>query len=173
MGLAMGPDGSLYVSDSRKGKIWRIMFKGKKDGFGPEQLEAMEQRKQLSHIKNPDPIDDNLEKGELTEGAKLYNTYCAGCHQRDGMGAIGRFPPIASTDWVSGDKNRLIDIVVNGLEGNITVNGENYNNVMPPHHFMKNDELATLLTYIRQNYGNSASPVTAQEVEKVRGKTNP
>lgn len=149
------------------------MFKGQKDSFRPEHLEAMEQRKQLSHIKVPDPIDDNLEKGELAEGAQIYNTYCAGCHQRDGKGATGRFPPIASTDWVSGDKNRLVEIVLNGLEGSITVNGENYNSVMPPHHFMKNEDLATLLTYIRQNYGNSASPIIAQEVEEVRNKSIP
>lgn len=171
MGLAMGPDGSLYVSDSRKGKIWRIMFKGQKDSFGSQELAAMEERKLLSHIKTPDPVDDNLEKGELAEGAQIYNTYCAVCHQRDGMGAAGRFPPIASTDWVSGDKRRLIDIVLNGLEGEITVNGERYNSVMPPHHFMEDEEIATLLTYIRQNYGNTASAVTVQEVGEVRNNS--
>jgi glucose/arabinose dehydrogenase/mono/diheme cytochrome c family protein len=172
MGLAMGPDGSLYVSDSRKGKIWRIMYKGDKNSFGTEQLASMEERKQLSNIRTPDPVADNLEKGELSEGAKIYNTYCAVCHQRDGKGAAGRFPPIASTDWVAGDKKKLIEIVLNGLEGEIVVNGENYNSVMPPHNFMTDEDAATVLTFIRQNFGNNASAISPEEVAEVRKNMN-
>src|SRR5690606_38648703 len=160
MGLAVGPDGSLYVSDSRKGKIWRIMYKGNKKSFGKAQLENMEKRKELSHIRTPDPIEDNLQKEELTGGAKLYNTYCAVCHQKDGKGASGRFPPIANTDWVAGDPNRLMAVVLNGLEGNIEVNGESYNAVMPPHNFMTDEEIASVLTIIRQNFGNNADAIT-------------
>ena len=62
MGLATGPDGSLYVSDSRKGKIWRIMYKGDKNKFGTAELAAMEKRKTLSNIRTPDEVKDNLYK---------------------------------------------------------------------------------------------------------------
>src|SRR5690606_6043746 len=168
MGLAMGPDGSVYVSDSRKGKIWRIMYKGNKRNFGSQQLAKMEKRKELSHIRTPDLVEDNLEKEDQPLGAKIYNSYCASCHQTDGKGATGRFPPIAATEWVTGDKNRLIDIILNGLEGSIEVNGEIYDNVMPSHSFMSNEQIAVVLTYIRQNFDNVAGPITPQEVEEVR-----
>lgn len=168
MGLAMGPDGSLYVSDSRQGKIWRIMFKGDRKNFGAAQLAGMEQRKTLSHIRTPDPVEDNLVKVDESLGARIYNSYCASCHQADGKGATGRFPPIYATDWVSGDKNRLIGIVLNGLEGSIEVNGEIYDNVMPPHTFLDDEEVAALLSHIRQNFGNAASAVSPEEVAAVR-----
>jgi glucose/arabinose dehydrogenase len=58
MGLAEGPDGSMYVSDSKKGKIWRIMFKGDKASFGQQQLSGMEDRKSRSYIKMPDEKTD-------------------------------------------------------------------------------------------------------------------
>ena len=167
MGLAEGPDGSLYITESNKGKIWRVMYEGAKDTFGEEHLASMEQRKILSHIKTPDEIEDDLQKN-LVIGQKLYNTFCGTCHQQDGQGAFGRFPPLANTDGVSGDKARLIDVVLHGLEGTIEVNGEIYDGVMPPHNFLSDEELAEILTFIRQNFGNEASAVSPEEVNEVR-----
>jgi mono/diheme cytochrome c family protein len=167
MGLAEGPDGSLYITESNKGKIWRVMYKGAKDDFGEAHLASMEQRKALSHIKTPDEMEDDLQKN-LAKGQKLYNTFCGTCHQQDGQGAFGRFPPLANTDWVSGDKTRLINVVLHGLEGSIDVNGEIYDGVMPPHNFLSDEELAEILTFIRQNFGNEASAVSPEEVNEVR-----
>ena len=168
MGIAMGPDGSLYIAETEKGKIWRIMYKGDKGTFGAEQLAAMEKRKLLSHLRTPDKINDNLDKDVVAGGAKIFSVYCATCHQQDGKGASGRFPPLAGTDWVTGDKKRLIGILLNGLEGSITVNGEEYINVMPQHSFLSNEEAANVLTYIRQNFGNKASEIRPEEVAGVR-----
>jgi mono/diheme cytochrome c family protein len=168
MGIAMGPDGSLYIAETEKGKIWRIMYKGDKGSFGKEQLATMEKRKSLSHIRTPDKINDNLDKGVVVGGEKIFNTYCAACHQKDGKGASGRFPPLAGTDWVTGDKKRLIGILLNGLEGNITVNGESYINAMPQHSFLNDAEAANVLTYIRQNFGNKASEIKPEEVRAIR-----
>jgi glucose/arabinose dehydrogenase/mono/diheme cytochrome c family protein len=169
MGLAMGPDGSLYVTDSKDGKIWRIMYKGDKENFGEEQLAEMKRQKaESSNIKTPDEIEDNLQKGEVAGGEKIYVTYCSPCHQRDGKGASGRFPPLAGTDWVTGSKERLIGIILNGLEGPIEVNGEPYNNSMPQHSFLKDEEVASVLTYIRQNFGNNAGAINVEEVKEVR-----
>jgi glucose/arabinose dehydrogenase/mono/diheme cytochrome c family protein len=169
MGIAMGPDGSLYISESVKGKIWRIMYKGDKEEFGEEQLAKMEERKKSQpNIKHPDEVKDNLEKDKVAAGAQLYNLYCAACHLRDGKGDGGRFPSLVKTDWVTGDKKRLIDIVLNGLEGPITVNDVPFNGIMPPHQFLKDEELASVLTYIRQSFGNNASSIYAEEVARVR-----
>ena len=129
----------------------------------------MEERKLMAHIRTPDEIADNL-MGENAQGNQLYFLYCSSCHQRNGKGASGRFPTLVQTDWVTGDKNRLINLVINGLEGPITVNGEMYNSVMPNHRFLKDQEVAEILTYIRQNFGNSASEITEEEVKSLRNK---
>lgn len=169
MGMSVGPDGSLYVSETEKGKMWRIMFKGDKKKFSEHQLAAMEQRKLTSYnIRQPDPEKDILAREELTGGARIYNIYCGTCHQRNGGGASGRFPPLANTSWVTGDKKLLISLVLKGMEGPIEVNGEQFNGTMPQHSFLKDEEVANVLTYIRENFGNKATPVTPDEVAAVR-----
>ncbi|MEX2232140.1 MAG: c-type cytochrome [Cyclobacteriaceae bacterium] len=169
MGLATGPDGSLYITDSRKGKIWRVMYKSDPEDFAPAQLAEMELRKSLPHIRTPDEVNDDLQKN-LAKDQKLYNTFCGTCHQQNGRGARGRMPPLTRTDWVAGNKARLINIVLNGLQGPIEVNGETYNSVMPAHRFLTDDEISIVLTYIRKSFGNEASAVSAEEVKAVRDK---
>lgn len=168
MGIAMGPDGSLYLGETEKGKIWRVMYKGDKEDFGEAQLASMEARKSLSHIRTPDATEDNLDKGLAVEGGKVFNTYCATCHQRDGQGDSQRFPTLVGTEWVLGDKKTLIEVVLKGLEGPIEVNGKPYNSLMPQHSFLSDEDVAEVLTYVRQNFGNNASEISAEEVSAVR-----
>ncbi len=168
MGIAVGPDGALYISDSVKGKVWKISYLGDKENFAKEQLLAMEGRKQLSHIRTPDKEKDNLMPKNLVGGAKIYQKYCSTCHQMNGKGASGRFPPLTDTDWVTGDKERLIKIVLNGMEGSLAIDGEVYNGVMPQHSFLSDTEIAEVLTYIRSSFGNEANEVKINEVQKVR-----
>ncbi|CAN5620708.1 hypothetical protein BH23ACI1_BH23ACI1_28150 [soil metagenome] len=170
MGLAVGPDGSLYISDTVKGKIWRVRYTGNRNDFGPAQLARVDREKRTaSNIRDPHPVDDNLEREVALGGESLYRTYCAACHANDGEGAPPRFPPIARTDWVTGDRERLISIVLDGLEGPIEVGGELYNSAMPAHgDFLNDREVAEILTYIRQNFGNKASAVTTAEVAAAR-----
>jgi len=163
MGLAEGPEGSLYISDSREGKIWRVMFKGNKGNFGKGQLALIEERKLLPHLRTPDEILDNLEEDNLV-GGKVYNRYCATCHQRNGKGDENRFPPLVGSDWVGGDKGRLIDVVLNGLQGKIEVSGIAYNNLMPAFQYLDDKQVAVILTYIRQNFGNEVDEVSEAEV---------
>jgi glucose/arabinose dehydrogenase/cytochrome c553 len=170
MGLATGPDGSLYLTDSHKGKIWRIMYKGDKNKFNAADLETMEKRKTLAHIRTPDKVLDDLERGkEESAGAELYNTYCQSCHQADGNGDDNHFPPLSGSEWVKGDKQRLIKIILEGLDGPIRVKGKSYNGMMPQNNFLTNDQIADILTYIRQGFGNNADVVKAEDVKKVRG----
>ena len=168
MGLAMGPDGSLYISESNKGKIWRVMYKGDRDKFGEAQLAAMEKRKSRSYIKTPHEVDDNLHQGDKLEGSILYNTYCARCHQRNGQGDNNRFPPLAGSEWVTGDETKLINTVLHGLQGEIKVNGRSYNGLMPQNSHLDDHAIASVLTYIRARFGNNAPPIDELKVRKVR-----
>jgi mono/diheme cytochrome c family protein len=78
------------------------------------------------------------------------------------------YPPLANSDWVEGDKTRIIESIIFGLEGPIEVNGETYNNAMPAMDYLTDEEIATILTYVRSNFGNDASAITIEEVAKVR-----
>ena len=131
-------------------------------------LAQMEERKNLSHIRTPDIIKDRIEPKDMAIGQKIYNQYCMACHQSNGKGASGRFPPLNATDWVIGDKERLVHLILNGMEGEIEVNGEIYNGLMPQHSFLNDDQIADVLTYIRTHFDNKATIITAEEVEKFR-----
>ena len=82
-----------------------------KTEFGKLQLSKMEARKELSHIRSPDFFGDNLSEKNISEGHQIYNTYCVACHQSNGKGASGRFPPLNRTDWVIGDQERLVHLL--------------------------------------------------------------
>lgn len=169
MGLATGKDGSLYIVESNQGKIWRVLYKGDKKNFSENQLAKMEQRKSRTYIKTPDPQLDNLETGDRLEGSILYETYCARCHSRNGMGDKSRFPSLVESPYVMGDKNLLISIILNGMQGPIKVGDKTYNSIMPPHKEMLDDHaVASIVTYIRHRFGKKAGPVKTHEVRAVR-----
>lgn len=170
MGLSMGPDGSLYITESVQGKIWRIMFTGDKAGFGEKQLTGMEQQKARTNIKTPDEVKDNLLKGKQPPGAVAYTRYCATCHLAGGQGDGNRFPPLFGSEWVSGSKTRLIELVLNGMSGPIKVRGKSYDGVMPAHAFLNDEQVAEILTYIRTRMSHGGTPVSAEEVQLVRSQ---
>ncbi|MDX2286694.1 MAG: cytochrome c [Bacteroidia bacterium] len=107
---------------------------------------------------------------QMAAGKVIYNQYCKACHMEDGAGMAGINPPLAKSDWVNGDKERIIKIVLNGQQGPIEVNGQTYNGVMVSHSFLKDDQIAAVLTYVRGSFGNTSGPVTAEEVAALRGK---
>jgi glucose/arabinose dehydrogenase/cytochrome c553 len=169
MGLAMGPDGSLYITESVKGKIWRIMYKGDKQKLSTEQLAKMEARKKTApNIRPPDETADNLQLGKEVAGATVYFTYCAACHQYNGKGDGTRFPPLVESEWVTGDKNRLLRVLLEGLNQPITVKNVAYNGLMPSHQFLKDDEIAAVANYVRQGLNNLKDTVKPEEVSIMR-----
>ena len=103
------------------------------------------------------------------DGAKVYNT-CLPCHQATGAGIPGAFPPLAESEWVNGPVENLIRIQLRGLIGPITVKGKPFNSVMPPNATMSDDEIAAVLTYVRSNFGNKSSAVTADQVKALRSE---
>lgn len=103
-------------------------------------------------------------------GRKVYSKNCQSCHMPDGGGVPGLNPPLAKTVWVTGDKKKLINVVLAGLEDPITVNGEEYTNPMPPQPLLTDKEIADVLTYIRNSFGNKASAIKETEVKAQRAK---
>jgi mono/diheme cytochrome c family protein len=102
-------------------------------------------------------------------GLAIYKQHCLTCHQVDGGGVPNMNPPLRGTDWVNGDKARLIGVLLKGLQ-NVEIDGEPYDNVMPAHDFLTDQQLADVLTYIRSNFGNRAPAISAQEVKEQRSK---
>jgi len=108
---------------------------------------------------------------QVAAGAVLFNGTCSVCHQNNGEGLADVFPPLAKSDFLMADRERAIGIVINGLSGKVTVNGKPYNSVMPPMSQLTNDEVANILTYVMNSWGNSNGAVTPGEVAKVRALT--
>lgn len=108
-------------------------------------------------------------------GEQVYTKYCLACHQPDGNGMRGMFPPLAGNNKITGPSNELITIVLQGLQGPITVNGEeqNYSQVMPAQDYLTDQQIADVLTYIRSSWSNKAPAVSPQEVSEVRKKGKP
>lgn len=166
VGLAVGPDGSLYISDSVDGKIWRVMFKGDKNSFGEEQLAGMKEvKKTANNIRYPDEVEDDLQQEEPVVGQAVYELYCAACHQRNGEGVAGRFPSLKGSEKVQ-DQSSLLRVILAGQDT------PNFEILMPPHNFLDDDEIAGLSTYIMQEFGNEADSITSDQVERIREVLN-
>ena len=106
---------------------------------------------------------------QIEFGKKVYMQTCFACHQGEGQGIPNAFPPLANSDYLNADVKRAIDVVVNGLSGEITVNGEKYNSVMTKQ-LLSSEDVANVLTYVYNSWGNSGEVVTEAMVEKVKNK---
>jgi mono/diheme cytochrome c family protein len=111
-------------------------------------------------------------------GKRLFNSSgaCVTCHQASGVGVVGIYPPLAGSDWVNGPQDRVISIVLYGLQGPVHVSGNAFvsSAVMPSFGASgfgwSDDKIADVLTYVRQEWGNKGGPITADEVAAVRAK---
>ena len=120
-----------------------------------------------------EPYQPKGEGGLFAQGKAVYGKTCIACHQATGMGAPGQFPPLAGSEWVNeAEPGRMIRAVLNGLQGPISVHGQNFNNVMVPWNALSDEDIAAVITYVRQNaeWGNKASAVTPERVKEVRAK---
>lgn len=102
-------------------------------------------------------------------GESLFAQNCAACHQATGLGLPGTFPPLAGSEWVKADAQVITRIVLFGVNGKLKVGGQNYQGQMPTFGAILDDQkLASVLTYVRSQWGNQASPVTAEFVAQIR-----
>ncbi len=104
-----------------------------------------------------------------SDGGVVYTQDCSSCHQADGRGIPGAFPPLAGNATVTGNPVAVIEIVKNGLEGRLVVNGEAYSGIMPRWKGLLSDEqIAAVITYIRSSWKNLAPGVSISQVEAVK-----
>ncbi|HEU0306811.1 MAG TPA: c-type cytochrome, partial [Lysobacter sp.] len=150
---------------------------------GPEN-KAIYSGKEVDYVYLGDRAQPNMQAvataaasakvGELTvdeqikAGQALFAGTCSTCHQPNGEGLEGVFPPLAGSDYFKGDPKRVASVVLHGLQGPVTVNGKDYNSVMPPMNQLTDDEVANISTYVLNSWGNPGGKVTSAEAAQIR-----
>ena len=120
-----------------------------------------------AQVKKPAPTRSSS-VARLNNGKAVYTSTCLPCHMADGGGVPRLNPPLTATTYVLGDKTKLISIVLNGFAEDVEINDQRYANTMPPQAHLTDEQVADVLTYVRSNFGNKASAITATEVKAVR-----
>lgn len=185
--LCVAPDGTIYLVTSNRDwhpqsfpalydklprpfddRIIKLEKAGSRMRAWADSLDGL--RGPLLSLRKPEPTPTPAPPVLLANqaGAAVYQRQCATCHQADGQGVPGAFPPLLNTDWVTGDSKRLIGVMLRGLSDPIEVNGQRYDGEMPPQVVLSDEEIADVLTFVRSSFGNRAPPVTSAEVTRER-----
>lgn len=142
--------------------VYLVEFSG---DFGPFHYDE---------TKDPGVAADTgpVEVDMMALGKRIYNQNCVACHQSDGNGLPGVYPPLVASDWVQDNPERLIKLTLAGLAGPVVVNGNEYNNAMTPFNRLSDQQIAAVLTYIRtdDSYQNDSYPVSEDLVAQVRAE---
>lgn len=118
----------------------------------------------------PPPVTASSQQQMMIRGKVLYEKHCMVCHQKDGGGVMNLNPPLIRTPYVLGDKSRLITIILKGLNEPLEIEGDVYVNPMPALNFLSDQQVADVLSYVRNHFQNKAPVITAAEVKKVRAQ---
>ena len=117
---------------------------------------------------NPVEASTGSFEERMAKGRKLYLAHCAACHQANGQGLAGAFPPLAESDYLAAGPAVTINVILNGLTGTITVNGKDYNSVMPNLSYLSDSEVADIVTFVMNSWGNPGGEASAGEVAAAR-----
>jgi nitrite reductase (NO-forming) len=150
-----GPEDKLVYS----GKEVDSVYLGDRSGPNLEAVTAATKAAQSGNLT----LQEQVKAGEA-----LFMGTCSVCHQATGQGLPNVFPPLAKSDYLAADPKRAIGILLHGLTGKVTVNGSEFNSVMPPMNQLNDDEVANILTYVLNSWGNPGGRISAQDVTQVR-----
>ena len=160
-----GPDNPALYS----GKISDTNY----DGTVSEVVAAASVRRPSSApvVAQPEPEDQPgvipTKEVQIERGRRVFLMACFACHQPTGAGLPGIFPPLAGSDFLKANRERAIHIPIKGLTGPVVVNGKTYNSIMPPQPF-SDRQIADVLTYVMNSWGNDFGRVSTQEVTQAR-----
>jgi glucose/arabinose dehydrogenase/mono/diheme cytochrome c family protein len=155
-GVAVGPDGSLFISDTDKGRIWRVIYTGEGNGAQAGSAGAI------------DPVSENQGPLLRPPGSDVYSQYCAVCHMANGSGAGQLQPALVGNPYLKGDPKTLIGIVLRGPSAVLPPDRPKYSNVMPAFGFLNDKQVADLLTSLRGGFADGASAITPGDVAAAR-----
>ena len=115
-------------------------------------------------------FQDNSLAASIKRGEEVYTANCVTCHMQKGEGMEGAYPPLAKADFLAKDKTgrQAIGVVLNGMAGEITVNGKKYNVPMPAQHYLSDQQIADVLNYVRNSWGNKGKAITEEMVKAER-----
>jgi nitrite reductase (NO-forming) len=145
--------------------------------YSGKQVDEMYLGDKVTSLAAVSTAQQSSARGTLTKaqqidaGSALFKGTCSTCHQENGEGMANVFPPLAKSDYLMTNPQRAIEILLNGLTGPVTVNGSTYDSVMPPMSQLNDDEVANILTYAMNSWGNNAPAVSAEQVSKIRATT--
>ncbi len=157
------------------GKEVDAVYIGAQAEAGSESAKREEQlEKQIKQEMEANPKIAGLTKEmQVERGKQVYMQVCFACHMPDGKGLPGVFPPLAGSDFLQQDRERAIRIALKGLSGAVTVNGKTFNSIMPPQEGALSDQqIADVLTYVFNSWGNSGDAFSADQIKSVRNQTN-
>ncbi len=166
-----GPENLLVYS----GKEVDAVYLGKQAAEGSEAGRRVAQlQSQVKQAIASDPKIAGLTREiQMAKGQQVFMQTCFVCHQPGGQGLPGQIPPLAKSDYLMADKERSIRAVLQGLSGEIIVNGKKFTGQMIPLNTLTDEEVANVLTYVRNSWGNSGDAVTVAEVRRARSEAPP
>ncbi len=142
-------------------------------GSDSEKREAALKAKIAAEIKTNPAIAELTKEMRIEKGKQVYMNLCFACHMADGKGLPGAFPPLAASDYMLADRDRSIRVVLKGMTGAVTVNGKKYDSAMPPQEAVLTDaQIADVLTYVYNTWGNTGDAFTNAQVKALRNATH-
>ena len=164
-----GPENLLVYT----GKEVDAVYLGRQAEAGSDAEKTVASlRAQIKEAIQSDPKISGLTRDiQMAKGKQVFMQTCFVCHMMNGEGIPNQIPPLAKSDYLMADKHRAIRIVLGGQSGELTVNGKKYNSIMAPLNHLADEEVANVLTYVKNSFGNSGPVVSPEEVRRIRAET--